>query len=136
MKNAKNYVLRKELKDIKFVGYVKGKEQKNVYNNSDFYLFPTTHGEGIPISVLEAMAFGLPVVTRSVGGLKDFFKNGKMGFITESKNPKIFAKFIEKMILDIDLRYKIGLYNYKYAREYFLSSKVAKHLEDIWEKVL
>lgn len=45
----------------------------------------------MPSSVLEAMAFGLPVITRPVGGLKDFFENVKMGFITESKTLGGFA---------------------------------------------
>jgi len=134
--NVKKYILRKELEGIKSVGYVTGEKKKNILMNSDFYIFPTSHGEGMPISVLEAMAFGLPIVTRSVGGLKDFFKNGKMGFITQSKTPKIFTNFIQKLILDEDLRYKIGLYNYKYSRKHFLSSEAAKRLEDVWRSVL
>ena len=38
----------------------------------------------MPISVLEAMAYGLPVITRPVGGIRDFFEDGKMGFLTEA----------------------------------------------------
>lgn len=46
----------------------------------------------MPTVVLEAMAFGLPVVTRAVGGLCDFFEDGKMGRITNSMNPMDYAK--------------------------------------------
>ena len=45
----------------------------------------------MPTVVLEAMAFGLPILTRNVGGLVDFFKNDKMGFITDSLEPKDFS---------------------------------------------
>jgi glycosyltransferase involved in cell wall biosynthesis len=43
----------------------------------DIFFFPF-YGEGMPISVLEAMAFSMPVITRNVGGIKDFFINGEM----------------------------------------------------------
>lgn len=49
----------------------------------DIFFFPF-YGEGMPISVLEAMAFSMPVITRNVGGIKDFFINGEMGFCTDS----------------------------------------------------
>lgn len=90
----------------------------------------------MPSSVLEAMAFGLPVITRPVGGLKDFFEDGKMGFITESKAPEAFADLMEKLITDCDDRKKIARYNQRYAREHFMASKVAKRIENIYREIL
>ncbi len=63
------------------------------------YLFPTYH-EGMPGSVLEAMGYGLPVITRTVGGLPDFFEHEKMGFITESLDASVFADFLEQLVKD------------------------------------
>jgi len=127
------YVKNKNITRVKFVGYVSGEEKINTFVKSSIFLLPTWHGEGMPASVLEAMAFGLPIITRPVGGLKDFFENDKMGYITESKNPDCIAEFIQKLIMDKEKMIKIGQYNYKYAQRWFLSSKVAKRLEKIYE---
>jgi len=129
---AQDYVRRNKIGGIQFVGYVRDQLKKQAFLSSDVYLFPTYYGEGMPASVLEAMAFGLPVVTRTVGGLRDFFENGKMGFITTSKDPSVLADLVEKLILDEHLRHEITLYNFKYAKSRFMASSVAKRLEDIY----
>lgn len=120
---------------VSFLGYVRGENKKGVFLNSDIYVFPT-YGEGMPTSVLEAMAFGLPVITRPVGGLKDFFIDGEHGFMTESKDPKVIASLIEKLILDKELRKKMSISVHEYAKERFMASEVAKRLEDIYRKTI
>lgn len=89
----------------------------------------------MPNAVLEAMAFGLPVLTRPVGGLKDFFEDNRMGFITESKNPTIFAELLGRLVEDSGLRYAMGEYNRHYALERFSASNVAAKLVGIYEQV-
>ena len=131
-----NFVEKHNITDVKFTGFVTGEEKIRCFGESHIYLFPSSHGEGMPISVLEAMAFGLPVVTRPVGGINDFFEDKKMGFITESKDPGVFAKLVVKLIVNPELRREISLYNYQYAKEYFCASKVAKRLERIFEEVI
>ncbi|MCS2389080.1 glycosyltransferase [Bacteroides thetaiotaomicron] len=83
----------------------------------------------MPTVVLEAMAFGLPVFTRNVGGLIDFFENGKMGYITDSMDPKDFADAISSYIEDVKLTKATSLYNYEYARKHFMASFVAVSIE-------
>lgn len=83
----------------------------------------------MPTSVLEAMAFGLPVVTRPVGGLVDFFEDGKMGYLVESLDATDFAEKVLDLIEGIDKARAMSVYNWGYARQHFLASKVAKELE-------
>lgn len=134
-RRAQHYVAGIGLKGIHFLGDVRGKAKDTVFRRASIYLLPT-YGEGMPTSVLEAMAFGLPVITRAVGGLKDFFENGKMGFITESWDPAIFAQMSERLITEPDLRKRIGRYNHQYAMERFLASKVVRRIETIYEDVI
>ena len=84
----------------------------------------------MPTVVLEAMAFGLPIFTRKVGGLVDFFKNEKMGFISESLEPKDFADAMVSYLEDKDLAKTVSLYNAKYAKNHFMASSVAKQIEN------
>ena len=131
LQQLKKYVQVNNISNIKFIGYVKGEKKRKAFITSDIYILPS-YTEGMPGSVLEAMAFGLPVVTRNVGGLKDFFENGKHGFITESKSPEDFAFLLKKLISDKNLRHKISIYNYEYAERRFLSSVVSKRIEAIY----
>ena len=126
----KQYVKDNNIEGITFTGGLSGQTVIEEYKNADFFFFPS-HGEGMPTVVLEAMAFGLPVVTRAVGGLNDFFEDGKMGRMTDSKEPEDFVKLIEPFLQEKELTKRTSVYNHFYAKEHFLASKVAKQIEDI-----
>ncbi len=135
MANLKNRIAKESIKDITFCGFVEGNEKTKVFKDADFFFFPS-YSEGMPTSVLEAMSFGLPVVTRKVGGLSDFFVNREHGFITESKNPQVFYDLFVKLIDDRKLSKKIALNNYRYAKERFLSNQIVLRIEKIFTEVL
>lgn len=132
---AVEYVKKEGVAGIEWLGWVDGEKKRAAFADADIYLFPSW-GEGMPLSVLEAMAYGLPVVTRPVGGLVDFFQHGKMGFITESKRPEVLAAFCETLIRDGDLRKQIGVFNHEYATKRFLASQVAGRMQAIYAEVL
>lgn len=134
--NARTYSTEKGIVGVEFSGYVTGSQKDAAFREADLFLFPTSYGEGMPINVLEAMACGLPVITRPVGGLKDFFEDGRMGFITESKDPSVFAEMVERLIIDRDLSLRIGAYNRTYAEEHFSLSKVAGRILEIYAQLL
>ncbi len=121
--------------NITLHGFVTGEEKKKAFSSADIYLFPSFQ-EGMPNSVLEAMAFGLPVITTPVGGLVDFFVDGKMGLFIEQRNAQDLA---EKMIFLIEhppLALEMGSYNFRYARSHFYSSVVAARLENYYNEII
>lgn len=128
LNQAKEYVKKIKVQNVVFCGKLCGENLINAYKKADIYLFPS-YTEGMPTSVLEAMAFGLPIITRNVGGVPDFFEDGKMGYITNSLRPTDFANAIIYYIENPDVAKKISLYNAKYAREHFLASHVSSHIE-------
>ena len=135
LRKVKTYISQNKINQINLKGYIQGDEKIETYKTADYYIFPS-YFEGMPTSVLEAMAFGLPVITRSVGGLNDFFKNEINGFITESKDPTEFANFIRKLLSNNELVKNISVNNYFYAQEHFLSDKVIKRIEKIFTEVI
>lgn len=135
LESAIKYTHDRQVDQVEFLGFVRDEEKKQCFLRSDLYLFPTFWGEGMPTSLVEAMAFGLPVITRPVGGIADFFADGSMGYLTESRDPKVFAELIEKLFLEPDLRSKMGRYNHQYAVEHFTVSQAVARLEQIYDHV-
>lgn len=133
---ATQYVKEHGIDDVEFMGYVTGKQKDELFASAHVYLFPTYYGEGMPNSVLEAMAFGLPVITRPVGGLKDFFSDGRMGFLTDSLEPHVLAELTKKLANDVELREAMGKYNRSYAKERFSASKVATRLNAVYASIV
>jgi glycosyltransferase involved in cell wall biosynthesis len=132
---AAAYAKSANLEDVTFQGYVEGNAKYEVYRKADAYLFPS-YTEGLPISVLEAMAYGLPIVTCAVGGLPDFFRHGTMGFVTEKPNPEILASLVSRLIVDPALASRIGHFNSNYAREQFNGPHIAADLEGVYRFLL
>jgi len=131
LEKATTLVQNRQLADVSFAGEIHGEAKYAVLRAADAYLFPS-HSEGLPISVLEAMACGLPVVTRSVGGLQDFFEHGKMGFITASREPRVFASLLSRLIQDPMLRSRMSAFNHAYAREHFTAPQIAAQLGRVY----
>lgn len=132
---AKEFANKNNLLNVEFLGNVNGEQLIQAFSSATIYVLPT-YNEGMPTSVLEAMAFGLPVITRPVGGLNDFFEDGKMGYLVENLNPNDFAQKIIYLLENTDLIKKIGEYNHHYATQHFLASKVAVKMEAIFEMTL
>ena len=133
-KELHTYISKKGLTDKIFMpGYVRGNDKIEIFSKHDIYCFPTYYGEGMPNSVLEAMAFGLAVITTPVGGIKDFFENRKMGYLCQTSHPEEIAGMIKKFIYCKDQLIKVGLYNHVYAKKHFMASVAAQNLLDIYD---
>jgi len=120
--------------NIRVTGHVGGQNKINLFKESDIYCLPT-YGEGLPTSVLEAMAFGLPVITTNVGGLKEFFQDKKMGYFVKGDNIKNIEEKLIQLISDRDKSKEMSKYNYEYAQKRLLNIVVAerlhKHIKDV-----
>jgi glycosyltransferase involved in cell wall biosynthesis len=114
---------------LTIVGDVRGDRKRELLANHDIYCFPS-YTEGMPNSVLEAMAFGLSVITAAVGGLADIFEDGRMGCLLQRITAEDVAAAAEKLIGDAALRHSISEFNHRYALANFLASTAARRMAD------
>jgi glycosyltransferase involved in cell wall biosynthesis len=90
---------------------------------SDIFVFPSFQ-EGLPVSVMEAMSAGLPIICSSIRGNNDLIENGMGGFTINPKDVDGFASSLEQIISNRDLRIKMGKRNIETVRNY--DKKVVK----------
>ncbi|URL83308.1 glycosyltransferase [Limosilactobacillus fermentum] len=67
--------------NIKFVGFKDDISDELI--NNDVYIL-STHYEGLPISIIEAMSYGLPIIASDIGGNNELIKNKENGFLVHN----------------------------------------------------
>ena len=68
----------------------------------------SSRSEGAPVSILEAMAAGLPVVASSVGGVPELVADGETGLLVPPGDPAAMAAALGRLLEDVDLRRRLG----------------------------
>lgn len=116
---------------VEFRGDVRGDQKRDVFIRSDVYLLPTRHGEGMPTTVLEAMYAGLAVVTRPVGGLADFLRDGENALVTDSLDPREYARLTVRLCNDDALRIRLATQAKTLAQAKFTSAAVAERMDRV-----
>lgn len=117
---------------IHFLGF--RSDIKELLNAADIFLF-TTKQEGLPRSMMEAMASGLPCVASNIRGNADLVENGRNGFLCSHCDSKQFADAILKLSENRELRKKMSKENLIKIKEYDISV-VEKEIENIYSEVL
>ncbi|MDP4129489.1 MAG: glycosyltransferase [Bacteroidota bacterium] len=95
--NVKEYLELNSIPDVKLLGRVDGPKKHEILKITDILIFPTYYDEGMPLVILESMTYGIPVITRPVGGIPDVVQDKKNGFISESRDPQVFAGLISDL---------------------------------------
>lgn len=92
----------------KFRGWVSGKRKENIYQHATLYI-QASRDEGMSMSLLEAMAHGLPVVATNVGGTSLIVQDGVEGFLVPSSDSNTLANRIIDVIKNKNLALKMSI---------------------------
>ena len=109
-------------------------EVSGFYRGLDLYLNTSRH-EGIPMSVLEAMAHGLPVVAPDVGGLKEILDDGVHGFLVKGRDPRSFAERCMLLYRDDALRQRMGLAAKARIETVFSNDRMARDYHELYRNI-
>lgn len=122
--NLIEYIQKLDLvSEVAYVGKKFGERKEEELRQGDIFVFPTFYdNEAFPLVILEAMQFGLPVVTTSEGGISDIVKDGETGFICKSQDPVDLADKLQQLIENPMLRSEMGKEGKKRYMENFTVS--------------
>lgn len=130
----KRMIAENNLSDIvKFEGWVGGDKKIELLNWADVFILPS-HNEGLPISILEAMSYGMPIISTPVGGIPEVVSE-KNGILVTPGNDK---EIMVAMLFFANNRKAIaerGKVSSEIVKEY-LPDYVMEHLKTIYTKLI
>ena len=121
--------------NLEFVGYKSQSEVRSLLMKADIFVLPS-FAEGVPVSLMEAMAAGLPVVSTRIAGISELVEDGHSGYLVPPGDVQQLADKIEKLYLHPDLRQSFGQKGRKFVQKNFDISSESARLSKIFETSL
>lgn len=122
----------KKLNNVFVHGKKTGKGLLDFYRNADVFVLSSNY-EGLPLTVLEAMAAGVPVVASDVIGIQELVRN--IGILVSPPTPQNFAKELDKLINNKKLMVSLAKRGREKARQYNWDTAILQ-LEDLYQALL
>ena len=120
--------------DVKFAGWVNGSKKAQLLNNCDVYVLPS-YFEGLPISILEAMSYGKPVISTNVGGIPEIVKPGFNGWLFQPGDKHALSTIISEAMDNKALLKKYGNNSLTLSKNYTPES-VFQSLNVLYQQIL
>lgn len=121
---------------VRVVGKRGGEELRQTYRQADLFVFPT-HTEGFPMTVLEAMTYGVPIIANDVGNIRDMIAydtDRPAGLLLQQTAPvdKVeLAGLINRLCGDVELRRRFSENGRQRVAGNYLASKIVPELVDL-----
>lgn len=113
---------------VVFTGFKHGKELEELISRSTCIVCPAIWYENMPNTVIEAYAYGKPVVASRVGSLAEIVEDGKTGFLFEMRNSKDMAEKLRKFVFEEGLSAQLGKQARALCEERY---NTVKHMEEV-----
>lgn len=119
---------------LEWLGWINGDKKEEVFNESSIYCL-ASKGEGFPMSVLDAWAYGIPCVMTPVGGIPDIVKDGVEGLLFPIDDVDKLAEQLERMMSDNELRVNVVNATDQYVNKTFNIQEINRQLKNIYKSL-
>lgn len=119
---------------VELLGWIKGADKERYLAEAMIYVLPS-YNEGLPMSILEAMAVGLPILSTSVGGIPEAITDGVEGFLIKPGNVDELSIRLSQLIGDTALAQHMGESARHKAEACFSSDAVLLSIERLYTEL-
>ena len=133
----KNYMRANRLEDVvEMVGWFNSEKKKlQLLEKADVFVQPSIWYENNPLTVIEAMASGLPVVGSGIGGIPEMVENGRTGFLSKAGDSRELGEKILRLAQDRRLRESLGRAGREKAEKTYDIRKHASKIMKVYESL-
>jgi len=107
-REARRYVLTRQLEDVEFLGRVPEAQKAQLFKTADIFVSPATGRESFGIVLLEAMSAGAPIICSDIHGYRGVVRRERDGILVEPGNADALAASIRRLIDDPQLRAQLS----------------------------
>lgn len=118
-----------------FLGWIAGEEKERLFERAGVYCLPSKN-EGMPMSVLEAMARGIPTIATPVGGVPQVIEDGVNGYLIPVDDEGRLTELLCMVLNNRGLRKEIGMAGRKTIIESFSIDRNVEELVRLYESVM
>jgi glycosyltransferase involved in cell wall biosynthesis len=118
---------------VQLLGWVTGENKEALLSTASIFVLPSYY-EGLPMSVLEAMAWGVPVITTPVGGIPEVVRQGEEGVMVQPGDIGGLTEALCQLLDDEPLRQRLGANGRERIQHIFSDEVVFPQLEAIWAR--
>jgi glycosyltransferase involved in cell wall biosynthesis len=116
---------------VELLGWVRGEEKERLLASAAVYVLPS-YNEGLPMSVLEAMAAGLPILSTPVGGIPEAVTDGVEGFLVNPGDVRALADALDRLLGDPELARGMGVAARRKVERAFSADAVLPSVEALY----
>ena len=120
---------------VEVLGWVSGDEKTDVFRRADIYALPS-YNEGLPGSILEAMAASTPIVSTPVGGIPEAVIESQNGYLIEPGNVNALYLRLVELCQDKELRLLMGKESRRLIEQTFNLEKIIIDLQNAYKEIL
>lgn len=119
---------------VKLLGWVNRENKDKAYKQASVFCLPS-YAEGFPMALLDAWAYGLPVITTPVGGIPDVAVDGENMLLFHPGDINTLAEKLDLIMSDEALRGKLSASSARMAAEKFNLNTIATQVAEIYESL-
>ncbi|MFQ5648497.1 MAG: glycosyltransferase [bacterium] len=120
---------------VDFPGWVDERTKVDILRHASVFVL-TSYNEGLPVSILEAMAAGLPVIASAVGGIPELIEHDRNGTLIQPGDSEAVAAHIVRLLRDDRLRHRIGRTNQEKVKGQYDIQMVGAQLAELYRSLL
>lgn len=133
MEECQRYIDRQDLDNIYMLGFVD--DALELLPDFDVFLLPSRF-EGFPLTVLECLHLGVPLVAHDVGGVAEAIDNGETGFIVDPDSEKRFVERVETLVKNPQQRKKMSHRAQQVATKQFTEERMISEYLSVYDSII
>lgn len=134
--NLEDYVKMNNLSNVKFLGHLGPEEMCKILKEASFVVLPSECYENAPLAVLEAFAYGKPVIGANIGGIPEMVIDGQTGLLFESGNYEDLKDKINYLLNNPSKIVEMGKNAQKKVKEEYNEELHYKRLMDVYKRTI
>lgn len=120
---------------IEYIGWINEKEKKSLYPKIMINVLPS-YNEGLPMSILETMAYGIPNISTNIASIPEVIQNGKNGFLIKPGDVETLSSTIIELWSKPELRMEFSIQAYELIRSKFSIDNSIERLKMLYSDLL